>query len=602
MEWGTPIRFPSVDVVSIGAGGGSIAWLDAAGYPRSGPHSAGAAPGPASYGLGGVEPTTTDAHLVLGRLSNDRFLEGAMELDAELAARAIDSRIAEPLGLSTEAAAEGILRIANATMAKAIRLVTVEQGLDPRDFSLIAFGGAGGLHAVDLARDLGMREVILPAYPGLMSAYGLLFVDPVDDFSWAYVREVSAIDIAELGALLGSLRDRVVRNLVQQGVDESSIEVGASVDLRYLGQLHTITVPLAGARRTALDEAVAGFHGQHREEFGYAAPGNPSRAPRCACPRAAHGRSRRSALSRQAAIARRASARAPSIWERRAGSRRRSSTGPTYRRETASRLRVWWRPSIRRSSYRRARADGSTTPATWSSTSRLARAAESRMATASEHGARIDPITFEVMRNAFMSVVDEMGLTLERVAHSPVVSDGRDFSAAICDGAGRLIAEGRENLPAHVGTLPHTAKAVLAWIGEEHLQPGDIVVMNDAFLGGTHAQDVRLIMPLFRDGRLLAFVQNSAHWSDAGGPVPGSFHAQARDTYGEALYITPIHLVRRGELDEALLRFVLRNVRVPEVTRGDVMAQIAACRTATTASRRSSTTTASISCSGRWKS
>ena len=201
------------------------------------------------------------------------------------------------------------------------------------------------------------------------------------------------------------------------------------------------------------------------------------------------------------------------------------------------------------------------------------------MATASEHGARIDPITFEVMRNAFMSVVDEMGLTLERVAHSPVVSDGRDFSAAICDGAGRLIAEGRENLPAHVGTLPHTAKAVLAWIGEEHLQPGDIVVMNDAFLGGTHAQDVRLIMPLFRDGRLLAFVQNSAHWSDAGGPVPGSFHAQARDTYGEALYITPIHLVRRGELDEALLRFVLRNVRVPEVTRGDVMAQIAACRT-----------------------
>jgi N-methylhydantoinase A len=183
LEWGMPIRFPSIDVVSIGAGGGSIAWLDPAGYPRSGPHSAGADPGPACYGKGGTEPTNTDAQLVLGRVSNDLFLEGRMELDAERAAEALRRRIAEPLGLSLEDAAEGVLRIANANMVKAIRLVTVESGFDPREFGLVAFGGAGALHGVDLARELQMPEVIVPPFPGVTSAMGLLFVDPLDDFS-----------------------------------------------------------------------------------------------------------------------------------------------------------------------------------------------------------------------------------------------------------------------------------------------------------------------------------------------------------------------------------------------------------------------------------
>ena len=198
------------------------------------------------------------------------------------------------------------------------------------------------------------------------------------------------------------------------------------------------------------------------------------------------------------------------------------------------------------------------------------------------HDDTIDPITFEVLRNAFMGIVDEMGLMLEKVAHSLVVSEGRDFSTAICDADGRLIAEGKEDLPAHVGTLPHTVKAVIEWIGKDRLHEGDIIIMNDAFLGGTHCQDVRTIMPVYRHGSLVAFTQNSAHWSDLGGPVPGSFHPEAVESYGEALYIPPIHLVREGELDDEVLRFILRNTRVPDLNQGDCFAQIAACRTGET--------------------
>ena len=272
LEWGMPIRFPSIDVISIGAGGGSIAWLDPAGYPRSGPQSAGADPGPACYGKGGMEPTNTDAHLVLGRVSNDLFLEGRMQLDADLAAGALRRRIAEPLGLSLEDAAEGVLRIANANMVKAIRLVTVERGFDPREFSLVAFGGAGPLHAVDLARELQMPEVIVPTFPGVTSAMGLLFVDPLDDFSWAYVRRQDEIDVAEMARLYRDMEERVVTSLVRQGVDRSNVTVERSIDLRYIGQLHSVTVPLEGTSETGFEAAIAAFHAEHLRQYRYSHP------------------------------------------------------------------------------------------------------------------------------------------------------------------------------------------------------------------------------------------------------------------------------------------------------------------------------------------
>ena len=275
LEWGMPIRFPSIDVISIGAGGGSIGWLDPAGKPRNGPHSAGADPGPACYANGGEEPTNTDAHLVLGRVSNDQFLDGRMKLDADLARDAVQRRLAEPLGLSVEDAAEGLLRIANSNMVAAIRLITVERGFDPREFSLIAFGGAGPLHAIDIARELEMPEVIVPAYPGVTSAIGLLFVDPLDDFSWAYVRRQDEIDFAELRTVLGDIAARVSDNLVRQGLRREDLAIEHGLDLRYIGQLHSITVPLDDVSQAGFDRAVGAFHEEHMRQYRYSHPENP---------------------------------------------------------------------------------------------------------------------------------------------------------------------------------------------------------------------------------------------------------------------------------------------------------------------------------------
>jgi N-methylhydantoinase B len=193
----------------------------------------------------------------------------------------------------------------------------------------------------------------------------------------------------------------------------------------------------------------------------------------------------------------------------------------------------------------------------------------------------IDPITFQVLNNAFSSIVDEMAALVQKCAFSLVVSDGRDYSGTICTANGDLVASGTTDLPAHLGTIPFTVKGTLDWIGvpkEEYFEPGDIVVVNDAYVGGTHNNDVRLVMPVFVDGRIIAFVQDSAHWTDIGGHVPGTFDPNARSSHGEGLIIPPIRLVHAGVLDHDLVRVILRNIRTPEVAYGDLMAQIGAVR------------------------
>lgn len=266
---GYPIRAPMFDIVTLGAGGGSIAWIDSGGALKVGPHSAGAIPGPACYGRGGREPAVTDAHLVLGRLDPARFLGGAMKLDAQAARRAVEERVARPLGVSVEAAARGILDVANAAMLRGMRVMSVERGHNPRDFVLMAFGGAGPLHAMDLARAAGIPRVLFPPAPGLACAFGLLTADIRHDFVTSVLRPTESVTAADLAGYFAELKERAHAQARTEHV-EAALSFARQADLRYVGQGSELSVPVDALDPARIAEA---FEALHRRTFGYAHDG-----------------------------------------------------------------------------------------------------------------------------------------------------------------------------------------------------------------------------------------------------------------------------------------------------------------------------------------
>ncbi len=275
VEWGTPVHLPSVDLTSIGAGGGSLAWIDAAGALRSGPQSAGASPGPACYGRGGEEPTTTDAQIALGRLDPKMFLGGKMEIDPGLAAAALRRSVVEPLGLADEVeAAEGVIQIAINEIVQCLRAVTTYRGLDPRDFALVSFGGAGGLFAAAVAREAEIPTVLVPPYPGLMSALGLLSMDLRHEIVSPLMGMVGEIDEAELGEGFRGIAEQARQRLLEDGVEEGDYEVGFLADVRYYGTTHSLTIkiepPAEGV--SVRDRIRELFEEEHRREYGYLIP------------------------------------------------------------------------------------------------------------------------------------------------------------------------------------------------------------------------------------------------------------------------------------------------------------------------------------------
>jgi N-methylhydantoinase A len=274
---GYPVRTPVIDLVEVGAGGGSEAWIDAGGALRVGPRSAGARPGPACYGLGGAIPTITDANLALGRLDPAFFLGGEMALDAGAARRAIVERVAGPLGLDPLVAASGIVEIANAHMIGAMRLVSVQRGYDPRDFVLVAFGGAGPLHANALARELGIPTVLVPPSPGIASALGMLVTDIRHEFVATRRLRLDGLAPAALDALFADFVAEGEARLDRDGVPPAERRVLRSADLRYHGQSFElpVTVPPGSLSAADLLRLRDEFHAMHERAYGYAAPEDP---------------------------------------------------------------------------------------------------------------------------------------------------------------------------------------------------------------------------------------------------------------------------------------------------------------------------------------
>jgi N-methylhydantoinase A/oxoprolinase/acetone carboxylase beta subunit len=273
---GYPVLVPMLDIHTIGAGGGSIAFVDAAGAFRVGPRSAGAVPGPAAYGRGGRLPTVTDANLVLGRLDAGHFLGGAMTLDTAAANGVIDA-LAAQLRLDRLAAAEGVLTIINANMANAIRSRTVEKGLDPRDFCLVAFGGAGPLHGAEVAAMLGIPEVLVPPAPGICSAMGLLTTDLKYDTARTVFARSDRLDSAELADDFAAMQADLEAQVVADGIEISAATFSRAADVRYVGQGYELRVEVPDGRLSdaVLEQIVANFHARHAAEYGHGFPDKP---------------------------------------------------------------------------------------------------------------------------------------------------------------------------------------------------------------------------------------------------------------------------------------------------------------------------------------
>ncbi|MFK3797120.1 hydantoinase/oxoprolinase family protein [Pseudomonas sp. NPDC088444] len=267
IEFGYPIRFPAIELLTIGAGGGSHAWIDEANSLRNGPQSAGSTPGPACYGKGSMIPTNTDANVVLGRLGTS-LAGGRVTLDAALSFKAVEEAIAKPLGMSVYEAAEAIIKVANANMANAVRLLSIGRGYDPRDFALMGFGGAGALHAAEVAHDMAIPAVIIPPNPGVTSAMGCLLVDIQHDLGVTYIAPTKDLTVEDLEQRFAQLEKDAAELMHEEGVADKDVVLERSIDMMYQGQWRSLSVPVGG-KIGSIQELENGFHAMHKREYNF---------------------------------------------------------------------------------------------------------------------------------------------------------------------------------------------------------------------------------------------------------------------------------------------------------------------------------------------
>jgi 5-oxoprolinase (ATP-hydrolysing) len=569
-----PVRLPALDIHSVGAGGGSISYVDSGGSLRVGPRSAGADPGPVCYGKGD-ELTVTDANLLLGRLDPQYFLEGRMQLDVERTMERATA-FAEKLQITTTRLAEGIIQIANANMERAIRAVSVQRGFDPREFVLLAFGGAGGMHACEIADTLEIGTVIVPQHGGVLSALGMLLADVRKDYSQTILKPSNIVTFHDLEQYLAPLMRQAEADLAAEGFGPQSMVIKCSLDIRYQGQSYEINVPFA-------EDFKEEFNRRHERLYGYS---NRSRHTEVVNVRVnAAGITQKPVFPSSEVLSRplpppvsmRPAWFSGRLWDTAIHHRERllpgmEGEGPAIIASGESTVVIT--PNYR------FRIDGvGALIAT-----RIVPGDENELgASGSEHRELsqevFDPIEFEIFKSMFVSIAEEMGITLCRTGFSPNIKERLDYSCAIYDEHGQTIAQG-DHMPVHLGAMPLSVQAAIQHVP---MEPGDMVILNDPFRGGTHLPDITLVQPIFLEGESTPafYVANRAHHSDVGGMSPGSMPL-AQEVFAEGLILPPVKLLRRGELCQDVMALILANVRTPTEREGDLSAQIASNRVAET--------------------
>ena len=572
---GDCLGMSSVDVRSIGAGGGSIAWIDTGGMLRVGPHSAGATPGPVCYGGGGTEPTVTDAAAVLGYLDPAYFLGGRMRLDLQAAERAV-SKLAERLGQQMEAAAAGILAIADEHMVKAIQEITINQGYNPKHCTIVAGGGSSGLGIMQIAAKLGCRTVLLPRTAAALSACGAQYSDITFEQTGSCVARTDDFDFARVNATIAEIDagiDAFARNVRKRGVTDATVTY--SVEARYLYQVWELEVPLASGRFRTPDDVAAlvqVFHEVHERVFAVKQPGQAveclnwkarftgrieTQRPDVAAalhyrPVAPHDR--RSAYFAESGRVE------TSVYYGNRLAPGAEIEGPAIIEEPTTTLVVY--PGMR------ARVGGS-------DTYRLEPFA-AELPKANIVSGPIDSVQLAVMANRLDGIVREMSNTLLRAGRSAVINQARDFSNAIVTADNRLLSVA-EGLPVHIFGAHIQAESMTRF---HTPREGDAFLHNDVYLGNTHAADHTILVPVFYEGVHLFTTSAKAHQADVGNSIPTTYHANARDVYEEGSIVFPCVKVQEDYSDIGdVIRMCRARIRIPDQWYGDYLAGIGAART-----------------------
>jgi 5-oxoprolinase (ATP-hydrolysing) len=579
-EWettkaGVRIVTPMLAIETVAAGGGSVCGFDGVKL-FVGPDSAGSDPGPACYGRGGPL-TVTDCNVWLGRIPAERF---PFALDqAAIAERLTTLRTAiagSPLGhdYTLEALAAGFLEIANATMARAIRKVSVAKGYDPADYALVPFGGAGGQHACALARLLGMTRILVHPWAGVLSAYGIGHADVRRFGQQGVLRPYSAEVLDELSPIIIALGTQAVREVLAEGIPPERIDPPVvTLDLRYQGVEATISVP-----RPVDGDYPAAYARQHLQLYGYVREGRPLEI---------------------VAVRVEVTGRGAAAWT--PATHVKTSTHPTPLPEEHH---LWWRGERQTVPvYARAGLDpghivsGPAIIAESTSTLVIDPGFQAEVLSqgellitaittpdhATDHASSItsavDPVQLELFHQTFTSIAEQMGLTLQQTSVSTNVKERLDFSCAIFDAQGGLVVNA-PHIPVHLGAMGETVRCVLRDMPD--LAPGDVIVTNDPYRGGSHLPDVTVVTPVHHSatGRLLFLTASRAHHAEIGGIVPGSMPPFSKHLGEEGVLIRNFRLIRRGVSHEDELAALLAAGPYPSRNvadnLSDVRAQVAA--------------------------
>jgi 5-oxoprolinase (ATP-hydrolysing) len=569
---------PMVDIDTIGAGGGSIAYVDPGGVFRVGPQSAGADPGPACYGRGGTLPTSTDAQLLLGRLRADRgLLGGDMKLDLGLAEQAL-ADVADALEMTVEEAALGALQIQKYGMTQAIELNSVRRGYDPREFTLVAAGGAGPLFACDIALELEMARVLVPPHPGIIAATGLLATDLQHEFVATERHALKSLDADRLAKRFDELVAQAVAQLEADGVPEGQRLVRRLADCRYAGQGYEVRteVPAGAVDDAWVAELQERFHAAHEHEYGHRfdAPieiinvravgiGRVEELRPAALERGTGDPAAARTLERDVVfeVDGAAERHLTPFYERgllRAGD---TLVGPAIveQYDTTTVIPPGLRAEI--DSHGNIVVDCTTRP-------RVERAGAGGLST---------PILMRVIGGAFAAIAKEMAGVLYRMSYSSIIRESEDLGAGIFDREGNNLAES-DSTPMFMGAMPKIVKNVIAILGDD-VHEGDVILHNDPYGGATHSPDVAIVIPIFFDGDLVGFAGASAHVLDIGGAFPG-LAIDLVDNWSEGNIYRAVKLQEKGVWQSGLWKHILENVRTPSFNNGDIRAMIAACELA----------------------